>query len=59
MKDEPVMMGDYSLFSVLALIFGIVFWPLGIVFGILALNEIKKHPGLNRKPFTIMLWCMT
>ncbi|MBS3095023.1 DUF4190 domain-containing protein [Candidatus Pacearchaeota archaeon] len=32
----------YNLFSILAIIFTFVFYPLGLIFGIIALSQIKK-----------------
>jgi hypothetical protein len=42
-------LGGYSLFSILAIIFAFVLFPLGIIFGIIALNEIKENPNLKGK----------
>lgn len=45
--NKPITLGEYSLFSVLAFIFGFIFWPAGFVFGLIALSEIKNNPGLK------------
>ncbi len=39
----------YSTYAILGLIFAFVFFPLGIVFGILGLKEIKNDPSLKGK----------
>ncbi len=46
-KQIPNQIGDYSLFAIVAFIFAFVFWPVGLVLGIIALDDIKKHPKLK------------
>ncbi len=46
-KQIPNQVGDYSLFAIVAFIFAFVFWPVGLVLGIIALDDIKKHPKLK------------
>jgi hypothetical protein len=40
---------ETCIWSILALIFAIVFLPFGIIFGIVALVKIKNNPKLKRK----------
>ncbi|MFH1134176.1 MAG: DUF4190 domain-containing protein [Nanoarchaeota archaeon] len=42
-----------STWAILALVFGILIAPLGIVFGIIALNEIHNNKGIRGKGLAI------
>lgn len=48
-EKKPTMVGGYSLFSLLAFIFGFIFWPIAVVFGVLALQEMKQHQDIRRE----------
>jgi len=48
MKKEPIMVGEYSLYSILSFIIGFIFWPVAFVLGVIALDEIKKHPQIGK-----------
>lgn len=43
-----------NTFAILAIIFVFLFWPLGIVFGIIALVQIKKNPAQKGKELAII-----
>lgn len=43
----------YNIWAILSLIFAFIFWPLGIVFGIIALMQIKKNPMFKGKGLAI------
>ena len=45
--------GKYCIWAILSLIFAFLFWPLGLVFGIIALVQIKKNPALKGKGLAI------
>ncbi|MDO8499980.1 MAG: DUF4190 domain-containing protein [bacterium] len=45
--NKPITPGGYSLYAILAFVFGFIFWPIGVVLGIIALGEIKNNPSLN------------
>lgn len=44
-EKNPILIGDYSLFSILAFIFGFIFWPIAFIFGLMALGEIRRYPN--------------
>ncbi len=47
MKKKPILLGEHPLYSVLSFILGFLFWPVAFVLGLIALDEIKKHPQIG------------
>jgi len=49
----------FNLFAILSIIFSFVFSPLGLIFGIVALNQIKKtkEKGKGLATFSIIWGC--
>jgi hypothetical protein len=43
-----------NTFAILAIIFVFLFWPAGIIFGIIALVQIKKYPAQKGKELAII-----
>lgn len=51
--QQPTTAQNTSIWAILAIIFAFVFPILGIVFGIVALSEIKKNPSLKGRGLAI------
>ena len=52
-EQQPTTAQNTSIWAILALVFAFVAPPLGIIFGIIALREIKKNPNLKGRGLAI------
>ena len=52
-QQQPATGQNTSIWAILAIVFAFVFSPLGIIFGIVALREIKKNPNLKGRGLAI------
>ena len=52
-QQQPATGQNTSIWAILAIIFAFVFSPLGIIFGIVALREIKNNPNLKGRGLAI------
>jgi len=47
---------QYNLFSILALVFTFIFYPIGLIFGLVALNQIKETNEKGKWMALVPVW---
>jgi uncharacterized Tic20 family protein len=52
--QQTIESKEYDIIAILAIIFGFLFPPLGLLFGIISLQRIKKNPNLQGKGLAII-----
>lgn len=52
-EDDEKITNAYCIQAIIAIISALIFWPLGIYFGITALKKINKNPNLKGKGLAI------